>query len=302
MKNKIDIENGRYWDRALSLVDGCTPCSPGCDHCWSAAMTKRFDVVESGIDLVQERHVFTDGGKFNGHIITHPDRLDIPLRTRKPTVFSVWNDLFHERVTELFRDRAYDVMIQADHHIYLILTKRPQNMDWYLSQWCNAVGDYDVSRDHIWHGLTVCNQAEADEKIPVFLQVSGKKFLSIEPMLGPISLRWLSHGMKWRQATNEYDGLRMIDAVILGGETGPGARPMHPDWAISIVRQCKAAGVPFFFKQWGEFCELSQMPESVWTRYDIAGAKDGDIIRCGRKKSGRLLDGLTHDDLPWVAK
>ncbi|MEI7752405.1 MAG: DUF5131 family protein [Candidatus Omnitrophota bacterium] len=142
--------------------------------------------------------------------------------------------------------------------------------------------------ENVYPGLTVCNQKEADKKIPVFLQVPGKKFLSIEPMLGPVDLSGIA--MKCAESGTDCGGgiqekrpgcwkgncmgNAHVDAVILGGETGPGARPMHPDWVRSVRNQCQVAGVPFFFKQWGTF---------------------------GRsKKCGRLLDGRTHDELPWV--
>jgi len=152
----VDNSKGRYWDRPWSLVDGCTPCSPGCDHCWSMAMGKRFH-------------------RWPEKVTPHPDRLDIPLRTRKPTVFAVWNDLFHEDVPFDFQNQALINMALARQHTFLILTKRPHIMAKAIVGWR---GEYD----HVYLGLTICNQDEADSKIPEFLAVPGKKFLSIEPM------------------------------------------------------------------------------------------------------------------------
>ena len=264
----IDISKGRYWDLPWSLVESCTRCSPGCQHCWALAIEKRFKKGREG------------------QVITHPERLSIPMKRKKPTVYAVWNDLFHEDVPWNFIYDAYEEMDARPRHIYLILTKRPGRMAVFIEHYkarrwpdagipvCDQLFNQHFS-SHLWHGLTVCNQEEADAKIPVFLQVPGKKFLSIEPMLGPVSLRWIAawNGMatkprEWGQTTDQLDGLRMIDAVILGGETGPGARPMHPDWIRAVRDQCAAAGVQFFFK--------------------------------GRRARRRRLDGRTHNDLPWI--
>jgi protein gp37 len=253
-------------------------------------------------------HRFKEGltrsGKFNGFINIHPDRLDIPLKRKKKTVWALWNELHHELVPMSFREDAYAVMHGCDRHIYLILTKRPGEMLRYFQ--LNTLPTY-AGRDHIYHGLTVCNQAEADEKILIFLRVPGKKFLSIEPMLGAINLgHWESitgenHGLDSRPKDLWIDSLfRGIDAIILGGETGSCARPVHPDWVRSVRDQCAAAGVPFFFKGWGEwvhdslFTKETEIPKD----YKIHGMVDGgNYIRI--KNSGRLLDGRTHDDLIW---
>lgn len=315
-----NIAKDKYWDKPWSLVDGCTPCSPGCDHCWAAAMAHRFD---------RDHVTHISGHRFNGKIVTHPERLNFPLKRRKPTVFAVWNDLFHKDVPDEFIQEAFGRMdfcgmsLGAPIHTFLVLTKRPQRMADVLSRivmncdtsWDKAVSLGDMP--HIYLGLTVCNQQEADEKIPIFLQIPGKKFLSIEPMLGEIDfngmhfdipgdddLRCWHYNAPW----DEY-----VDAVILGAETGPGARPMHPDWVRSVRDQCAAAGVPFFFKQWGEWVEFRVNGREGFTDnhfwldlrgmiYDCSDASSDDCVcvkRVGRKNAGRLLDGRTHDDLPW---
>jgi len=257
----IDISKGRFWDKPWSLVDGCTPCSPGCEHCWAAGMAQRFAKRSVLNPYVSE--LSTNTGKFNGTIITRPERLFVPLKRRKPTVYSIWNDLFHEAVPFEFWVDAYKAMAFSANHTFLVLTKRPRRMlEWYATCPCPLPS--------IYHGLTVCNQQEADEKIPVFLQVPGKKFLSIEPMLGPVD--FTKHIFVYspeHSAGHIYNAhVPGINAVILGGETGPGARPMHPDWVRSVRDQCAAAGVPFFLKHLN-------------------------------KKDGRVLDGRTHDELPW---
>lgn len=303
MKNRIDIENGRYWDRALSLVDGCTPCSPGCDHCWSAAMSHRFSRRKKA--LFEDGHgYFTDNkGNFNGIVITHPDRLSIPMRTRKPTVFSIWNDLFHEKVPFEFIHEAFGTMRQTPQHTYLILTKRASRMAEVVTHISKleTLGWAKGFYSHVWFGLTVCNQAEADKKIPEFLKVPGKKLLSIEPMLRPIVFSHVTVedniGVD-SQIWPLHDG--GIDAVILGGETGPGARPVHPDWVRSVRDQCEASNVPFYFKQWGKWVPTEQLPDDVYNHIFRAGGEKfgGDYHHTS--KPCRLLDGRTHDDLPWI--
>lgn len=249
-------------------------------------------------------------GKFNGHIVSHSDRFSIPLRRRKPTVFAVWNDLFHEAVPGAFVQAAYTTIAQARQHTFLVLTKRAQRMADILT----GMGEVGLTLregysggilPNVWHGLTVCNQDEADEKIPTFLQVPGKKFLSIEPMLGAVDLWAINDGSWWdNEGATRYNALTgtawwgstgehglgggpTIDAVILGGETGPGARPMHPDWVRSVRDQCAAAGVPFFFKSWGAWRGAAYFD------------KENNMVP-GSHMIGRLLDGRTHDDLPWV--
>ena len=291
----IDISKGKYWDEGIQLVDGCTPCSPGCDHCWSAAQAKRFHpyIIEgdNAMPLITDK-----GNAFNGRIEVHPDRLK-RFNTRKPKVFAIWNDLFHEDVPRQFIDDVVCCMARYSHNIYLALTKRP----YVLYEWAdstNGRSDYLKTLENLYLGLTVCNQAEADKKIPIFLQVPGKKFLSIEPMLGPIKLfgafgHWEDlkpdrlTGLKGKWI---YEGeiASHIDSVILGGETGTGARPLHPDWVRSVRDQCSAAGVPFFFKSWGNY----------WKKR-INHTDNGVPIAVGNGDT-RILDGCFHNDLPWV--
>ena len=251
-----DISKGRFWDKPWSLVDGCTPCSPGCDHCWSAAMTHRFGKKSVLNPYVSE---FTSPtGRFIGHIKTHPERHSIPLKRRKPTVYACWNDLFHEAVSFQFQLEAWLTMERSPQHKFLVLTKRPDKMAYFFGllhrRAAGLSGIHVLS--NLYHGLTVCNQQEADEKIPVFLQVPGKKFLSIEPMLGEIDFKRecfcpVSSPVKIERhligcpADNKWG----IEAVILGGETGPGARPMQIEWVRSVRDQCEAAGIPLFVKQ-----------------------------------------------------
>lgn len=283
-------------------------------------MTNRFHkFISNDGDMV----CVTDSqGKFTGEIVIHPYRLSIPLKRRKPTVWAIWNDWAHAVVPFDFQKAMIHVAMAEPQHIILALTKRPGNAAEFFEK------SEIMPPPNWWNGLTVCNQDEADAKIPVFLQVPGKKFLSIEPMLGAVDLNnlWAGGcgdcdpccglpGMKPNpkqcyapeRITCFYPG--GIDAVILGGETGPGARPLHPDWVRSVRDQCAAAGTDFFFKGWGEWQPIEPMADDFPTcGYPADGMKtypqrDWDdyrySIRVGRKKAGRFLDGRTHDELPW---
>lgn len=254
----VDISKGRYWDFGWQLIDGCIPCSPGCDHCWSASLTHRFNFQ------------WTDKGRFNGKITVHPEKLSIPLKRRKPTVYAIWNDLFHEDVPQDFIGEIFEIINQCPQHNFLLLTKRHEGAvaAW---QWLGE-GDDAPCLDNfpfgnVWSGLTVCNQQEADEKIPIFLRVPGKKFLCHEPALEAI--------------VPKPEWLKEISVLISGGETGHGARPSYPGTFRADRDQCETAGVSFFFKSWGDYFKK--------------GVKKRDL-----SSSNRILDGRTHDDLPWV--
>ena len=320
--------NGKYWDRAWSLVDGCTPCSPGCDNCWSAAMAHRFKVEgEPG----QRNGVITnEKGQFDGTVIPRYDRLNIPLKRKKPTIWSIWNDLFHEDVPDDFINNVSRIMADTvDRHVFLILTKRPERIRPY------QLRNTQDFRPNVWLGTTVENQETANSRIPELLKCPGNKFLSIEPMLGPIDIqKYLPCPNQdpllcrnWSGTCCQCDINREsnegIDAVVLGGETGPHARPMHPDWVRSVRDQCETAGVPFFFKQWGEwepigpvFGDLSDIEEgrsanefgrreiidcfgTIWPPTMQPSPGSFVVERVGSKRAGRLLDGREHNDLPW---
>jgi len=254
----VDILKGKYWSKGIQLVEGCTPCSPGCDHCWSAGMAHRFRRGET------EGRYTDKNGRFDGTITLHIDRLEKAVRARKPQVFSLWNDLFHESVPDEFINQAFDIMVRPSQHKFLILTKRPLRMAemWWL---------WKPERGHIFPGCTICNQDEADAKIPIFLQVPGKKFLSVEPQLEDIDLsEWVGRAHHPADCGHSY-AFSVFDAVLCGAETGPGARPVELDWIRSLRDQCQSAGVPFFLKQIN-------------------------------KKRERVLNGRTHDELPWYRR
>lgn len=238
-------------DETWNPMTGCTPVSEACVHCYAERMAKRFN---------RQPCTSPCDGK-QGTCFTptfHQDRLDKPLHWRKPRRVFVcsMSDLFHEAFTDEQIAMVCAEMYRAPQHTYLILTKRPERMRTFFTS------DSLPMPHNWWLGVTVENQQRADERIPVLLDTpAAVRFVSVEPMLGPIDLANLAH---WNGCPEHYynplegyviDGdmceTERLDWVIVGGENGPGARPMQPEWALDVWRQCKAAGVAFFWKQEG---------------------------------------------------
>jgi protein gp37 len=226
-----------WTDATWNPVTGCSKISPGCKHCYAERMAKRLQAMG------QPNYA-------NGFDVTlQPHMLELPLEWKRPRRIFVnsMSDLFHQDVPLSFIKKVFSVMRRANWHQYQLLTKRSERL--------LEVSPLLTWESHIWIGVSV----ENDDYTPRIddLRKTGAdvKFLSLEPLLGP--LRRLN--------------LRGIDWVIVGGESGPGARPMDPEWVRDIRDQCIRANVPFFFKQWG-----------------------GPF----KKRTGRLLDGRTWDQMP----
>jgi len=336
MSSKIE-----WTEETWNPVTGCTKVSPGCDNCYAERMAKRL----KGMGVKGYENGF--------EVVCHPDRLEAPLHWRKPRVIFVCSmgDLFHEDVPFDFIDQVYAVMALAPQHTFLVLTKRAERMaEYFNDSWrqveigieVERISDIDVEGiawplTNAWHGVTAEDQQRADERIHQLLKVPGKRFLSIEPMLGPTRIDNVYNGYffqnpltghRWHDnpdgnGASDNHGEK-IHTVILGGESGPGARPMHPDWARSVRDQCAAADVPFFFKQWGEWRprvgEWEPKPFGIFPSGDyyqaglLMGPVNSEAVeigrlhpgeqyemihRVGKKKAGRLLDGREHNDLPW---
>jgi len=351
---------GIEWtDATWNPVTGCTEVSPGCDHCYAKTFAERWRGTPG--------HYFENG--FDVQL--RPDKLDQPLRWRKPRKIFVnsMSDLFHDSVPDEYIAHVFAVMQSCAAHTFQVLTKRHARMRSLLSsgEFWSAVTDFghivmsqrpsreqlwpDHGQKHgflpnVWLGVSAENQQWADIRIPALLDTpAAVRFISAEPLLGPISLHpYWTHGQpRWGapEPTPTMNGgslpMRPLELaprlnwVIVGGESGPGARPMHPDWARSLRDQCQAAGVPFLFKQWGEWGTAA--PMDPHGRLDFRGGgvvmtDDGNVYqpgdldwpdgprrgeahranfphhhptylyRVGKKRTGRELDGRTWDQYP----
>ena len=357
--DKMNKSAINYCDRVWNVTGGCTHCSPGCDNCWAEQLTAtRFKDKPRYNGL-------TKSGKWTGTVKLFEDRLDQPLRVKKPQVVFVnsQSDLFHPSVPFEFIDKIMAIVALCPQHKFLFLTKREKRMMRYMNRRCTRgnisieLGGRDDNCDHcfgddhnlIWPlpncypGLTICNQNELDEKGESFLQVPGHKWLSIEPCLGDIDLTNVTEriGLSTDVITDQTEEVAhfnkvyarhiksplepepVLSQIVLGGESGRGARPMHPDWPRSIRDQCAAAGVSFFFKQWGKFvapkdtayhgshkgwrfpvsCSYMKHDGTYYPSYPSGGLSGWTkIYRIGTKKAGRRLDGVEHNDLIWPSQ
>lgn len=231
-------------------ITGCTPISEGCANCYAARMAKRLKAMG--------QPKYKDGFA----VRFHPETLNQPLRWRKPRDIFVCSmgDLFHNNCEFPWVWRVFGTMMQARQHRYLILTKRPAAMRAFVNGYLN--GD----KRHIWFGASVENQRWLDQRLPSLQACeTHNRFLSLEPLLGPVDLKWndLCHNR-----------IGQLSWVIVGGETGPAARPMNPDWARAIRDQCAAARVPFFFKHMAKNAPIPpdlQVREFPWADLRLEG-------------------------------
>ncbi len=220
-------------------ITGCTKISQGCKHCYAEIMSRRLQAMG--------HEKYRNGFK----LTLHPDTLNEPYKWKKSKIVFVnsMSDLFHQSVPIQYVQKVFDVMNDNPQHLFQILTKRAERMQYYdekgLLKWSH----------NIWMGVSVEDQNNAF-RIDLLRKTKARvKFLSCEPLIGPL---------------NDLN-LDNIDWVIVGGESGPKARPMEPEWAVDIMEQCQRSNVKFFFKQWGGF---------------------------NKKKAGRKLQGRIYDEMP----
>jgi protein gp37 len=291
----------QWTDKTWNPTRGCSIVSPGCVNCYAMKQAHRFS--GPGKPYAGLTKQTKAGPQWTGNVATVESSLLEPLSWRKPARVFVnsMSDLFHEDVPEWFIDEVFAVMALAERHTFQILTKRAERMRAYFAAdryeliarvetrlWnlhtddtTNAIGRWPLP--NVWLGVSVENQQYADERIPLLLQTpAAVRFISAEPLLGPVDLNGLPdpksdpswdasalHGVRECAfgATVSRESINKLDWVIVGGESGPGARPFDLAWARSIVQQCKAAGVPCFMKQ------LGSAPLGIADRISSRGAR-----------------------------
>lgn len=360
-----------WTDRTWNPVRGCSLVSEGCRNCYAMKQANRFSGGGQPYEGLTE--LGPAGPRWTGKIRTVDEALTEPLRWRKPQRVFVnsMSDLFHEGVADEFIDRVFAVMALAQRHTFQILTKRPARMQAYLSDsqrrqrvqsggevmrpsrppahWYH-VSDWSMRLNtwplpNVWLGVSCENQQTADERIPLLLLTpAAVRFLSCEPLLGPIDLEHIPAGpicpqlpehrvdvlragtwdlrsgfiAKGQPDFINHSDMERLDWVIVGGESGVRPRPMHPDWARTIRNQCTAAGVRFFFKQWGAWQDGSAPPDlgeivlndgrharaveqfTADDRYRWDKLRPTVMARVGKKAAGRELDGEIWGELPGV--
>ena len=301
---------------------GCQKVGPGCDHCYAEARDRRF----TGGSLWGPHAPRRRTSAANWRKPLAWNRAAAAAGERHRVFCASLADVFdnHVSIQPEWRDDLWRLIEATPNLDWMLLTKRPGNIGNMLP----VPFDFDRLYPNVWLGCTVVNQAEADRDIPKLLKVPAKvRFLSMEPLLGQVDPTALPYGETIGNAPTYQDALRgklwmpagspswptdpratvgdrtyvdlcgMIHLVIVGGESGPGARPMHPDWARALRDQCQAAGVAFHFKQNGEWVSVSEIKGPG----DHFRFPDGATVRrTGKKLAGRALDGRTWDEMPGV--
>jgi protein gp37 len=270
-----------WTDHTFNPWWGCSKVSPACDHCYAELWAKRMghQVWGSGAD----RRFFSDA-HWKEPLAWNADAKI--ARRRKRVFCASMADVF-ERRAELNseRIRLWELIEQTPWLDWLLLTKRPQNVE-AMVPWKE---EWPVN---IWLGTTVESQSFAEKRLPFLLKHPATvRFLSCEPLLGPLDLS------TWFRPKE----LHAINWVIAGGESGPGSRPMHPDWAAKILHQCRKAKVPFHFKQWGHWVPAEIVAEETPTQvFQIGDERPVEMIRMSKKAAGRVLEGATWNGLPQI--
>lgn len=261
-----DRAKDQWWDESWNPITGCTPVSAGCANCYAQRMADRFPKAHAG-NKVETLSI--DGKPVDAtyypaigfeNVAFHPSRLDQPLRWKKSRRIFVCSmgDLFHNDVDYKWIDAVFRTMRSCPQHTFLVLTKRPREMNLYMH--ADQAGDPIAAGGwplpNVWLGVTAENQEMADQRIPILLQTpAAKRFVSVEPMLSAVDLDGRSDPK--RHGVQHWDYFSMSvnrpDWIICGGETGPKARKCDYEWAFSVRDQCEAAGVPFFYKGIGTY-------------------------------------------------
>jgi protein gp37 len=343
---KADNTKIEWTDATWNPITGCSVVSPGCTNCYAmklAGTRLKNHPTRAGLTIDSKA-----GPVWNGQVRFNENMLLDPLRWKRPRMIFVCahGDLFAENVPDEWINQVFAVMALAPQHAFQVLTKRPERMRSYLvdaalperlqtaafnidpengATWCadiQVAGDRCLPLPNVWLGISVEDQKRADERIPILLETpAAVRWISAEPLLGMLDIRrHIEIGHLDSELGLSNPG---IDWVVVGGESGRGSRPMHPDWARSLRDQCAAADVAFLFKQWGEYLPAidrerddpdwrrdysgtyaDNHPEMAWLNIDggsgFHGARFHVMQRVGKRVAGRLLDGIEHNGFPEV--
>jgi len=338
MSEKIKIP---WCDSTVNFWSGCSPVSDGCENCYAVTLAHLFSKT-FGNGAKKKFHIsaIKEVNQLNRIPLVNNENSDsyfkkiydvsnktgeLPFHRRRVFINSM-SDWLDDEVPIEWLNQILDIILKSKNIDFLLLTKRPENWNGLLEKIsCDYLTTPNLSKwidkwldgnppSNVWIGVTVENQAMAEKRIPELLKIPARvRFVSCEPLLGAVDLLYSSF-----DGSESFSAMGCVDWVICGGEIGDRARPMHPDWARSLRDQCKVAGVPFFFKQWGEwkysidfknkFKNVS--PNTPITHLSIDGhrgqsfeemkchARSKLMVRVGHKRAGSLLDGVEHSAFP----
>jgi protein gp37 len=284
---------GATWN----VSTGCNKVDRGCKNCYAEKMHKRLTAMGQPKYL----HDFLDGA------LPWEAALKEPAKWRKPrTVFvNSMSDLFHEKIDFNFLIKVFQVIKDTPRHTYLVLTKRPERA-WQFYQHMEVCsgGQWDFP-PNMWLGTSINDQASADLRIPLLINIPARlHFVSYEPATGPADIRQWLYTLALNTSLNPIYSMR-LDWVIMGGESGAKAQPMHPVWARHVRNACLHASVPFFFKQWGQWQPHSYLrdgkpylPAELGQGEHMLTQPTPQLMRRTREKSFNLLDGQLHQNFP----
>ena len=301
-------------DAVHNPVSGCTPVSAGCANCYARRMAQRL----------RGRAGYPADDPFK--VTLHPDKLDEPLHWRKPRRVFVcsMSDLFHDDVPALFIGNVLARCALATQHTFMVLTKRPERMklivehmrydeEGFQDDIAGELDDaglsvnWDGDLSNVWLGVSISNQPDADRWLPFLLQTpAAVRFVSYEPALEMVDFDHIKFPQDRTIPMSSLYGGRSTDTpwhlnwIVLGGENGPGARPMHPEIPRSVRDQCAAADVPFFFKGWGKHKPVARAPGSEIMDIMHPDPDRQWFANVGKKAAGCLLDGREHKEMPGV--
>jgi protein gp37 len=297
----VSDKTGISWTNSTwNPIVGCSKVSPGCDNCYAIRDGARLQHLDTYAGTIED-------GDWTGVVRCLPERLDQPVRWKRPRRIFVNSmaDLFHPDVPEPFIGEVFDVTLRAPQHIFQVLTKRPQRMASVLGRfrtfgdgWFIGDGGEEMAFPNVWLGTSIESDKFAFRANHLRETPAALRFLSLEPLLGPLP-------------NVDLDG---IDWVIVGGESGPRARPMHPQWVRDIRDRCVEAGVPFHFKQWGAWGPAGSMYDTSerthlvqldgrdrgipWGGWKLDQPLAEPMRRFGPKVARRELDGAVWDQFP----